>query len=124
MVPILVALLVAGVVVGVVLARRGAARVQERVEATLAGLDVRRQQKARLTRLASGGVRSSGAGMLALTPEELVFVQFVPDRVIRVPRPAITSAAAADGALVVAWGGEEAAWAVPDIDAWRAELGH
>jgi hypothetical protein len=118
-----------------VAARLGAARVRGRVEERLAGEHVRRQAKANFYGLASGGAtQGRGLGTLALTDGELLFVQFVPDREVRVPLAAVTSVRSETGflgktqgrdLLVVAWGGaepDEAAWDVPDLAGWRAAL--
>jgi hypothetical protein len=134
---VLIALVVVAVAVGLLLARRGAAGVQRRVAERLEGLDVRRQDKANFYGLASAGAgQVRGLGNLVLTPTELRFVQFVPDREVIVPRSAITGVATASEFLgktqgrelvVVAWTtpegeAEEAAWDVPDVDGWRAAL--
>jgi hypothetical protein len=126
------------VAAGIVLARRGAGKAQERVDAHLAGLTVQRRSKANLFGMASAeATKVRGLGVLALTPDDLVFVQFVPDREVRVPRSSITSVTTstsflgttqAKDLLVVAWSGsdgtdgDEAAWDVPDLPDWRAAL--
>ncbi len=119
--------------VGVVLARQGAGRARARIDDRLAGLDVVRRSKANFYGLASAGAgQVRGLGVLALTPDELVFVQLVPDREVRVPRAAITSVRTERSylgktqgrdLLVVTWPDDEAAWDVPDVGAWSAELG-
>ena len=129
---VLVVLLVVGIAVGFALARRGTKRAVERVESRLAGFEVLRRSRANLYGVASEGKgQVRGVGALALTPDELVFVQFVPDRLVRVPRDRITGATTARSflgkthgkdLLVVTWSDDVAAWDVPDVDAWQAAL--
>lgn len=128
---VLVAVIAVLVVVGVVLARQGAAKARERVESRLRAMTVVRQSKANYRGMASGGTEQTrGAGVLALSPEELVFVQFVPDHEVRIPRREITSVTSTtefEGSegkevLVVTWSDDRAAWQVPDIAGWQAAL--
>jgi hypothetical protein len=124
-VPVIIIVLVVAalVVAGFVLARKGAGKAQARVDAALAGVAVLRREKATLQRVRSAGeAPARGLGVLALTPEELVFVQYVPEREVRVPRAAVSAVAADDGALVVTWADDEAAWSVDDPTAWREAL--
>lgn len=105
------------VVVVVVLARRGAAGVTGRIDAALGSLEVRRQDKA---------THNGARGVLVLTPDELVFLQFVPDEQVRVPRSAISAISAeADGMpmLVVTGPDGDLAFSVPDPDGWKGALG-
>ena len=91
-----------------------------------------RRTKATFYGLASEGKgQTRGLGTLALTPDELLFVQFVPDRIVRVPRAQIAGATLARtflgksqnrDLLVVTWGNEVAAWDVPDVAAWETAL--
>lgn len=123
-------------VVGFVLARRGATQAQQRVEDHLAGATVLRREKAELRGVLGIDGPSRGLGLLALTPEELVFAQYVPDRAVRIARRAITAVTVARSlgedtfaadVLVVGFTGDggpaEAAWEVPDLDEWLAALG-
>ena len=129
---VVVVLALAGIVVALLLARRGAQRVSARVEERLEGFDVLRRSKANLYGVASeGGGQVRGLGMLALTPDELVFVQFVPDRQIRIRRDRITAAAvgrtflgktSGRDLLMVTWGEDVAAWDVPDVTSWQSAL--
>ena len=129
---VVVVLALAGIVVAFLLARRGAQRVSARVEERLEGFDVLRRSKANLYGVASeGGGQVRGLGMLALTPDELVFVQFVPDRQIRIRRDRITAAAvgrtflgktSGRDLLMVTWGEDVAAWDVPDVTSWQSAL--
>ena len=129
---VIIVLALAGLVVAVLLARRGAQRAAARVEERLEGLEVRRKAKANLYGVASeGGGQVRGLGMLALTPDELVFVQFVPDRQIRIRRDRITAAAvgrtflgktSGRDLLMVTWGEDVAAWDVPDVTSWQSAL--
>jgi hypothetical protein len=135
---LIVVVVVVLVVAGVVLARSGAGKAQQRVDARLDGLTVQRRSKANLFGMASAeATKVRGLGVLALTPDDLVFVQFVPDREIKVPRSSITSVTTstsflgqtqAKDLLVIAWSGhdgtdgDEAAWDVPDLPDWQAAL--
>jgi hypothetical protein len=88
------------------------------------------------------GVRSlgwgqlRGTGSMALSSRELVFVMWVPRRELRIQRHAITGAETGHGLagkwtsgrlLHVRWRvgdtTDEAAWAVPEMEAWLAALG-
>ncbi len=130
---VVVVLVVVLVGVGLVVARRGAGRARSRIESRLAGLDVVRSSKANFYGLASAGAgQVRGLGMLALTADELVFVQLVPDREVRVPRAAISSVRVERSylgktqgrdLLVVTWADDEGAWDVPDVATWSGELG-
>ncbi|HEX5712224.1 MAG TPA: hypothetical protein VFX85_02795 [Solirubrobacterales bacterium] len=112
--------------------------LRRRARKHLAGLAALREGDAN-----SFGVESAGAlqvrgnGTLALTEEELLFAQWVPNRLLRIPRPAIlevTTARAHLGKtmgrklLKVVWTNERgerdsvALW-VKDLDGWLAELG-
>jgi hypothetical protein len=136
MLPVIVAVVVVIVVVVIVLARKGAGRATERVQGRLAELDVQREAKATFLGLGSGGPGQVRVlGTIVLTPEALVFLQFVPEGEVAVPRPAITDVEVTDAylgkdhtkpLLVVSFGGadetEQAAWEVPEPDAWRAAL--
>ena len=129
---VVLVLVVVGVAVGLLLARKGARRASERVEERLAGLDVLRRTKANLYGVASEGKgQVRGLGTLALTPDELVFVQYLPDRLIRIRRDRITAAAigrsflgktSGRDLLMVTWGEDVAAWDVPDVTSWQAAL--
>lgn len=128
---VIVAVIALVVVVGAVLARQGAAKARERVESRLGAMTVVRQSKADYRGTASAGSdEARGAGVLALSPEELVFVQFVPDREVRIPRRQITSVTSTtefEGSegkevLVVTWSDDRSAWQVPDIAGWQAAL--
>lgn len=128
-----VAVLVLAVVIAV---RRGAGAARARIVLELAALDVKRQAKANLYGVASAGERQvRSLGTLALTPEELVFFQMVPEKEVRVPRPAITNVEVERSflgktqdrdLLVVAWNAgddeDSVAFDVPDIDSWLTEL--
>lgn len=76
-----------------------------------------------------------GLGTLALTDTEVVFVQLVPRRVLRIPRDSITSTSATRtflgktigrDVLVVTWEtdglGDAAAFDTPEIADWRELL--
>ena len=141
MLPVLLIVLVVAVIVVVVLARRGAGRASSRVEARLAELDVEQQAKGTFHGLASAGEgQVRRLGTLVLTADELVFIQFVPEGEVTIRRADITAADATTTflgkthdreLLVVSFtsdaagnpdGGDQGAWELPDVPAWRAAL--
>jgi hypothetical protein len=83
-----------------------------------------------------GRAQVRGNGKLVLTPDELSFAQFVPQRVTTIPLAAITSVGTektwlgkwvGSALLCVRWrtpdGGEDAmAWQVRDLDGWLAAI--
>jgi hypothetical protein len=135
---VLLGILLIAVLVVAFLVQQRTAAARGRIEAGLAQLDVLRQDKANYYGQASKGPgQVRGIGALALTPDELVFFQLVPDAEVRVPRAAITHVEVArsflDKAqnrdlLVVSWSTgddqepDRVAFDVADIDDWRADL--
>jgi hypothetical protein len=129
---------VLGIAVVVLLARRGAKGASARVEARLAALDVDRQAKGTFYGLASAGEgQVRRLGTLVLTPDSLVFLQFVPEGEVTIPRADITVVESSptylgktgdQELLVVTFaadgveGGDQAAWELPDVPGWRAAL--
>ena len=129
---------VLGVVVVVVLARRGAKGASARVEQRLAELDIDRQGKGTFYGLASAGEgQVRRLGTLVLTSDSLVFVQFVPEGEVTIPRADITAAESSStylgktgdrDLLVVSFtsdggeGADQAAWEISDVSGWRAAL--
>ena len=116
---------------------RRARRLRDGLEAEL-GPTAERTENVRGLGLESRGPRQvRGNGWLALTPDELRFRQWIPDRETRVPRTAVTAVetkrvwlgkTVGRRLLVVRWrtpeGGEDAmAWEVRDLDSWLAALG-
>ena len=83
-----------------------------------------------------GPAQMRGNGSLALLEDELLFVQWVPRRVIRIPRASITAVETprtflgktlGSRLLAVSWrtpegGQDRIAWKVGDLDAWLAAL--
>ena len=76
-----------------------------------------------------------GEGWLALTEQEIVFVQWVPQQELRIPQQAILAVGTTDEFLErsadrpllhLHWNDHgqpsEAAWRVPELDAWLAAL--
>ncbi len=72
-----------------------------------------------------------GNGTLALTAEELLFAQWVPNRLLRIPRAAISEVSTARSwlgktvareLLVVRWDDDAIGLWVPDLDAWVSAL--
>ena len=142
MLVVLIVMLVVILVGVVVLARRGAGRASARVEGRLAELDVQQQAKGTFYGLASGGEgQMRRLGTLVLTPDALVFLQFVPEGEVTIRRADVTGSVATTSflgktqdreLLVVSFtsdaagspgGGDQAAWELPDIAAWNAALG-
>ena len=119
------------------LVQRKAGAAKSRVDDGLAKLDVQRQDKAHLIGLQSGEERQAKAiGALALTPDELVFIQLVPEREVRIPRGAVTRAEVGRDFLgrthprdlvLVSWGradeADVAGFEVTDPAEWATELG-
>jgi hypothetical protein len=69
--------------------------------------------------------------VLALTADELVFVQFVPDRQVRIRRRDVQSVITSRTflgksqgreLLVVTWTTDVAGWDVPDLAGWQSAL--
>ena len=135
--PIVIGLLVIAAFVGLALMiRRGAGAARLRIDSALAELDVQRRAKANFYGLASkGSAQVRGLGTLALTPDELVFLQLVPANEVRVPRRSIHAVEVASSflgktqgrdLLVISWAAdgsdEQVAFDVPDLDAWRQAL--
>jgi hypothetical protein len=99
----------------------------------LATVNPRHSEPASLVGLASEGrLQTRGVGTLALGDTHLLFAQLLPERDVLVPRDAITSTRTTrhflgrtTGAdlLLVTWDvdglADAAAFAVPDVDAWR-----
>jgi hypothetical protein len=119
------------------LVQRKAGAAKTRIDDGLAALDVQRQDKAHLIGLQSGEERQSKAiGALALSPDELVFLQLVPEREVRIPRAAVSSAEVGReflgrthprDLLIVTWGegddADVAGFEVSDAAGWTTELG-
>jgi hypothetical protein len=111
--------------------------LERRAERHLAGEEVLRSEGANSLGVESAGKRQvRGNGTLALTGRELLFAQWVPNRLLRVRRSAISGVTTARShlgksigrdLLKVVWTtdlGQEtsiALW-VPDLDGWLGEL--
>ena len=118
--------------IGLTRVRSLRARHRERI----ATVEPRHSEPASLVGLASEGrLQTRRMGTLALGDTHLLFAQLLPERDILVPRDAISSARATrhflgktTGAdlLVVTWDvdglADAAAFAVPDVGAWRDHL--
>src|SRR5688500_13064995 len=119
-------------------ARSWIRRLRSSAEAeVLAGGRVRMMDaSANLAGVMSRGVTQlRGNGCLAAYEDELVFVQWVPRRTLRIPRSAITGVGRVrvflgktkgKPMLEVLWAGEDgsdsAGWWVSDLEAWEKEL--
>jgi hypothetical protein len=112
-------------------------RLRKRARAHFAGEELLREEDANSLGIESAGKwQVRGNGNLALTKRELLFAQWVPNRLTRIPRRAITDVTTARShlgkrigrdLLKVVWAGELgredsiALW-VPDLDGWLAAL--
>lgn len=85
--------------------------------------------------MSRGVTQLRGNGCLAAYPNEIVFVQWVPRRTLRIPRSSISGIGRVDSWLgkrrpvpmfEIRWNGEDgedaAAWWVADLEAWEREL--
>ncbi len=129
--------LLLGVVAVAVVAALRLRSMRSRHRARIAAVRPLHSEPAALVGLASEGrLQSRGVGTLAFGESQLIFVQLVPEREIVVPRDAITSTRATrhflgktaeSDLLVVTWDvqgmGDAAAFALPDVGAWRDHLG-
>jgi ABC-type uncharacterized transport system ATPase subunit len=123
-------------VVVAVLVQRKAGAATRRIDDGLAQLDVLRKDKAHLMGELSGGDRQAKSiGALALTPDELVFLQLVPERQVRVGRSDIGAVEVSQEflgkthtreLLIVRWGeGDDVDGLAFDVDEatdWAMEL--
>lgn len=112
-------------------------RLRRRAERHFAGLTLLREDDANSFGVESGGVwQVRGNGTLGLTKHELLFAQWVPDRLLRIPRDSIVEVATARShlgktvrrdLLKVVWSTELgtqdsiALW-VADLDGWLEAL--
>jgi hypothetical protein len=140
--PVLYALVPTALVVGVIVwfvlrLRRTVAQRRAELEAILAGrTPIRRDDSVNCFGLESlGPTQMRGNGLLALAKDELVFLQFMPNRVVRVPLDRISvvdecgswlGKSVFQSLLRVAWqegaGQERAAFWVRDTSGWRATI--
>jgi hypothetical protein len=106
--------------------------LRRRAARHFAGLDALRMDDANTFGVESRtALQVRGNGTLALTADELLFAQWVPDRLLRIPRAAITEVTTARSwlgkttgrqLLLVRWtagaGGDAIALWVKDLDGW------
>jgi hypothetical protein len=129
----IVAIFAVLVLVGASRLRRARKAYEARVAA--AGEAVLSGQANFFGQASAGKSQIRGLGTLVLTETELVFVQLVPARELRVSRESITSTGVTRhflgktqgrDLLVVTWDvngmGDAAAFDTPNIDAWRSKL--
>jgi hypothetical protein len=131
------AILVAVIVYMIVRLRRTVAKRRAELQAILAGrTPIRQDDRVNCFGLESlGATQLRGNGLLALASDELVFLQFVPNRVVRVPLDRISVVDECDSwlgktvfqsLLRVAWsdgaGQERAAFWVRDPSGWRSTI--
>jgi hypothetical protein len=110
---------------------RRAKRLRAELEAEL-GCAIERIENVRGLGLESrGSTQTRGNGWLLLTPGELRFRQWIPDRETRVARADVTAVetpkswlgkSVGSRLLCVRWPGDAMAWEVRDLDAWLAAL--
>lgn len=110
---------------------RRAKRLRAELEAEL-GSAIERIENTRGLGLESrGATQTSGNGWLVLTPGELRFRQWIPDRETRIARADVTAVetpkswlgkSVGTRLLCVRWPGDAMAWEVRDLDAWLAAL--
>lgn len=110
--------------------------LRRRARRHFAGLDVLREDDANTFGVESAGKgQVRGNGTLALTADELLFAQWVPNRLLRIPRAAITEVTTGGSwlgktisrpLLVVRWtadtGADAIALWVQDLEGWNAVL--
>ena len=110
---------------------RRAKRLRAELEAEL-GSAIERIENTRGLGLESrGATQTRGNGWLVLTPGELRFRQWIPDRETRILRADVTGVetpkswlgkSVGTKLLCVRWPGDAMAWEVRDLDAWIAAL--
>ena len=132
---ILLATLAVSAVIAVLIVRRGRSRAQARL-AEVPG-EVRRTTAATSLGIESEGAsQTRGTGTLVITDVEVAFAQWQPDRLVRVPRAAITKVDTTrthlgktmkDDVLRIAWTDgdtdDSVAFYVRDLDPWLTDLG-
>jgi hypothetical protein len=132
---ILLLTLAVSAVIAVVIVRNSRSRAQARLEEVPG--PVRRSMAATCLGLTSiGAGQTRGTGTLAITDAEVAFAQWRPDRLIRIPRPAIAevdttreylSKSMNADMLRIRWttaeGDETVAFFVRDLDPWLTDLG-
>jgi hypothetical protein len=97
---VLMVILLLVVVAAAFYVQKQAGAARSRIESSLDRLDVLRRDKATCHGRASKGERQGRAlGVLALTPSELVFLEFVGDGELHIPRAAITGVEVTRGFL-------------------------
>ena len=115
---------------------RRAKRARAGLEEELGGTATRSANARGLGLQSRGRGQVRGNGWLVLTPEELRFRQWIPQRETTIPLPAVTSVGiertwlgkwVGSELLCVRWstsdGSEDAmAWQVPDVEGWLAAL--
>jgi hypothetical protein len=110
---------------------RRAKRLRAELEAEL-GSAIERIENTRGLGLESrGAAQTRGNGWLVLTPGELRFRQWIPDRETRIVRADVTAVetpkswlgkSVGTRLLCVRWPGDAMAWEIRDLDAWLAAL--
>ena len=132
---VIVVVVVVAVIAAAVYLPKAAKNAGAKAEARLEGLDIKRRDRGHLLGFESKGRPIRGLGILALTPDELVFSQFVVDTDLRIARNTITNVEAVDAflektsprpLLQVSWVGDEdpdtVAFDVPEAESWAADL--
>lgn len=132
---ILVGTLAVSAIVAIVIVRAGRARAQERL-AEVPGPALRSTAATSLGLESQGADRARGTGTLVLTDAEVAFAQWRPDRLVRIPRPAIVEVdttrthldkTMTNDLLRIRWttteGQDAVAFFVRDLDPWLDDLG-
>lgn len=133
---ILIATLAVSAVIAILLVRRNRMRADRRL-AEVPG-PVLRSTAATSLGLESQGTSQGGTGTLVLTAAEVAFAQWQPDRLVRIPRPAITEVDTTrshlgktmkDEVLRIRWANADAGaddaigFYIRDVDPWLTDLG-
>jgi hypothetical protein len=134
---ILVATLVASGAIAFILVRGGRTRAQARLR-EIPGAILRSTAATSLGLVSLSGGQLRGTGTLVLTDGEVVFAQWRPDRLVRIPRPAIVAVDTTrthlgktmnHDMLRIRWASAETetedsiALFIRDLDPWLADLG-
>ena len=132
---ILVGTLAVSAIVAMLIVRRGRIRAQEHLD-EVPGAVLRSTAATSLGLQSLDATQVRGTGTLVLTSDEVAFAQWRPDRLVRIPRPAIVAVDTTrehlgktmnQDVLRVRWsvqgGDDTAAFFVRDLDPWLTDLG-
>jgi hypothetical protein len=134
---VLVATLAVSAIVAMVIVRHGRIRAQTRLE-EVPGTVLRSMAATSLGLASLGTSQVRGTGTLVLTDAEVAFAQWRPDRLVRIPRPAVTQVDTTRShldktmnrdLLRIRWtdpdtqAEDSVAFFVRDLDPWLTDLG-